>query len=519
MQRVAPMTSLLRILTGVSLIGGALAVGACGDDDSDGGSSTGGSASTTGGKAASGGAPSTGGVAPSGGKGGSTGGSAPTGGKAASGGSGGDAGGSDAGGSAGDGAGGNGEGGSGEGGSGEGGSAEGGGDTGGFAGVPSEPEGAPLLERPVTDGYDCELTRPLTLFDLDWDGGDVAAGPNPWLFWSAPDTEAVVGAALNDGALGAPHTVHDPAATNSTAPPSVARNGDRITLVWPQSDNTGAQRPMLAQVDADGDVVTEAHALSGSVESGTIAIAASGDGYGLVWTERETETSSSLKFVRLDADSNPVGTPKVLATEEWLYVVDLVGLDDGFGVVYGQSYGTNDTVRYLGFDADGDAYRDAVPFAYSDVTLARRGDRVLAAWTRATGDPFESVAVTLRVGWFDDRGNPVGATFDVQTPVLDQENVDPAWVELGDDLGLAWSRGSVIYICAGCIPDDHVEFVVLDGETLQPKSEVVSIENPETNGGLMSSRLSASGEDVTIVSSVTYHVSAEAASSVVSCSP
>src|SRR5688572_26167530 len=188
------MTSLLRLLTGLSLIGGALAVGACGDDDSDGGSSTGG-ATTTGGKAASGGAPSSGGVAPSGGKGGSmggstpTGGSAPTGGKAASGGSGGDAGGSD---------------------SGEGGDA--GSDTGGFAGVPSEPQGAPLLERPVEDGYDCELSQPLTLFDLDWNGGDVAGGAAPWLFWSAPDTEAVVGAALNGGALGTPHTVHDPAA-------------------------------------------------------------------------------------------------------------------------------------------------------------------------------------------------------------------------------------------------------------------------------------------------------------------
>jgi hypothetical protein len=33
----------------------------------------------------------------------------------------------------------------------------------------------------------------------------------------------------------------------------------------------------------------------------------------------------------------------------------------------------------------------------------------------------------------------------------------------------------------------------------------------------MASRLSASGDDVTVVSSVTYHTSAEGASSVVSC--
>ena len=44
------MTSILRILTSVSLLGGALAVGACGDDDSDdGSSSTGGAVNATGG--------------------------------------------------------------------------------------------------------------------------------------------------------------------------------------------------------------------------------------------------------------------------------------------------------------------------------------------------------------------------------------------------------------------------------------------------------------------------------------
>lgn len=499
------MTSFLRTLTGVSLLGGALAVGACGDDDSDGGSATGGSASTTGGKAATGGTPATGGVAPSGGKGGSTGGNATTGGSAqGGGGSGGDAGGSDRGGNAGDGAGGSGEGGA------------AGGDTGGFAGVPSEPEGAPLLERPVEGGSACELSQPLTFFDLDWNGADVAPGESPWVFWSAAETSTLIGAALNDGALGAPHTVHAPSGNGYVTPPSVARNGERITVAWAQvGDQT--TRVQLAQVDADGEVVTEAHALPGEAGAGTFAIAAAGDGYGVVWTEPSSETTSTLKFQRLDADTNPVGTPKVLAEDEWLYVVDLVGLDDGFGVAYGHGYGTNDTVRYLGFDDEGTAYRESVPFAYSDVALLARGDRVLAAWTRATGEPSESLAVTLRVGWFDNRGNPVGDTFDVQSPVFDQENVDPAWVELGDDLGLAWSRGSVIYICAGCIPDNHVEFLALDGETLQPKSEVVSIENSDTNGGLMSSRLSASSGDVTVVSSVTYHTSAEGASSIISC--
>jgi len=507
------MTSILRFLAGLSLVGGALSVGACGDDDSSGDASTGGSA--TGGKVA-GGAP-TGGAAPSGGTGGSTGGRAPTGGASTGGigGSGGDAGGvdsggSDSGGSAGDGVGG------------EGGDA--GGDTGGFAGVPSEPSGEPLLERPVNDGYACELSEPLVQLELPWAGAAFVGGDSPVLFWSEPESAKIVGASFADGELGTPYTIRD--TEGGVAPPSVARNGARITLAWPEFDYSGPETEyslMIAQVDANGAVLTAAHALPGTQgEPGSVEITAAGDGYGLVWREG-TATTNTLKFVRLDAEGAPLGTPKVLAEAQTIQLSDLLALEDGFAVAFGQWVNDAYGVYYLGLDAEGSPYRAPVPLGQWDAALTRRGDRVLAAWTHRSGDLSGDIdaryAVNLRLGWFDERGRPVGETYDLQAPELDRENVHPAWVDFGDDLGLAWSHGSVIYICAGCIPDNHVEFVVLDGETLEPKSEVVSIENALTNGGLMSSSLAASGNDVTVVTSITYHTSAEGASAAIACTP
>jgi hypothetical protein len=84
---------------------------------------------------------------------------------------------------------------------------------------------------------------------------------------------------------------------------------------------------------------------------------------------------------------------------------------------------------------------------------------------------------------------------------------------------LVWSRGGVIYVCGGCIPDDHLEFVVLDGRSLAKKSEVVTIENQETSGGLLRSQMVANESRLTVATNVTYHIAAEAGLATISCTP
>jgi hypothetical protein len=90
---------------------------------------------------------------------------------------------------------------------------------------------------------------------------------------------------------------------------------------------------------------------------------------------------------------------------------------------------------------------------------------------------------------------------------------------VGEDLGLVWSQGGVIYICAGCMPDNHLEFVVLDGEDLNPVSAVVRLENAEPMGGFILPQIASVGDSLLVTSTLQYHVSGEGAFGSITCTP
>jgi hypothetical protein len=126
----------------------------------------------------------------------------------------------------------------------------------------------------------------------------------------------------------------------------------------------------------------------------------------------------------------------------------------------------------------------------------------------------------LRIGWFDTGGRALGATYDLQAAVFERRNVDPAWLDLGDDVGLIWSEGSATPIlCDGCTPDNRLHFVVLDGETLSPKSAVLTLNNPGTAGGLTHPQIVSLGPELLVVADVEYHTSSEGMSATLQCEP
>jgi hypothetical protein len=501
---------------------------ACGDDSSDddatggrvgsGGQASGGSAGkgATGGRAASGGAPNAGA-----GSGGITSGGSATGGSAGSdaGSTSGGAGAGEAGGPGQGEAGAPGEGGNGGGDpGGEGGTGEGG--DGGFAGVPQEPEEEALLDRPPGDQYDCTVTRDLELLDLDWRQSTVLAGESPSLVYSKELPSELVWSTLGiDGELGVPNVVHA-AENNWLSYLTAARGADRTTIVWAESGTEPLTKLQLAQVDADGDVVTAAHPLVESTfEQSQPKLISAGDGYALLWSEQLDE-QATLKFARLDATGALVGTPKTLVQGTTIYAGTLLAAGSSFAATYSE-FTDKYRTHYLALDAEGEPHRAPVLLGSDFITnasLLSRGERVLAAWTVFSGG-FENqnISLNVRIGWFDRRGNPVGATYDLQKPVVHEENVEPSWVEFGDDLGLVWAKGGVIYVCAGCIPDNHLEFVVLDGESLSPISNVVRLDNSETNGGLRRPEVVVSGSDLLLIPSITYHVSAEGGTATLRC--
>ena len=125
----------------------------------------------------------------------------------------------------------------------------------------------------------------------------------------------------------------------------------------------------------------------------------------------------------------------------------------------------------------------------------------------------------MRPSRLDLDGERIAQELRVQTPKVNVECVQPRLLERDGDVGLLWSEGSVIYICAGCMPDNHLRFVMLDGQMLSPASDTLSLLNPASQGGLISPVGWWRGDDLSVVAAVGYHTSGEGASATIHCVP
>jgi hypothetical protein len=379
--------------------------------------------------------------------------------------------------------------------------------------------GTPLLDQPAQDVYTCNVTRSMTKL-----------GINPW---ASPvllpsDNGAYLGrlegqsisklvwsTMLADGTLGSPKTVHD-VGPDYLHGLTAAALDDRITLVWAASDDSHLS---VAQIDRMGSIVTPARVLiqSGMRETQPKLIA-SGTGYALAWVQSEG-TAAQVKFARLDATGALAGTPVVLAQAS-ANLSSLIALDEGFALAFSELASGKFRPRYAAFDAAGNLYRAVIDLGSDGNAggLLRRGDRVFAAWTENFGSYASAqVATTVRVGRLDLRGNLLDS-YPLQTPIWHQQNVSPHFIALGEDLGLMWSQGKIIYICAGCVPDNHIKFVILSGADFRRRSEVLDMAPPPaTDGGLLEPQAAGQLESLLLVSSITYHVSAEGGSANVVC--
>jgi hypothetical protein len=154
---------------------------------------------------------------------------------------------------------------------------------------------------------------------------------------------------------------------------------------------------------------------------------------------------------------------------------------------------------------------------FGGASILPRGDRALVAWSVAEGGfELSNRSAAIRVGWFAANGEPKGSSFALQAQVRDEENASPSWLDFGDDVGLFWSKGSIIYICAGCVPDHHLKFVVLDGESLTPKSALLDLPSPSAFG-LLHAKAVRREDEVLLTADVTHHVHAEGASATLAC--
>jgi hypothetical protein len=292
---------------------------------------------------------------------------------------------------------------------------------------------------------------------------------------------------------------------------------DRVMLAW--GEGNAPTQLWLAQVAVSGAIATAPHRLTTGTadERGVPRMAKTADGAALLYVQT-VDATARLLLAFVDGQGALLGLSKVVVEGSTNYQAnDLIVTPSGFGLVY-SSFDRQWTLHYQALDEQGNTTGEATTLAGGtlDGRLFARANSVLAAWTVNGEDENGKRHGIIRVARIDGSSG-AATTYDVQRPVIDQGNSGPRWVDMGADVGLMWGRGQIIYVCAGCYPDDALQFVVLDGSDFTPKSELLSVPSPVAPG-LTRAELVRYGDDILVVASITYHVSAEAASATIHCS-
>jgi hypothetical protein len=392
----------------------------------------------------------------------------------------------------------------------------------------------PILERPAELSRDCTITRPVALLGTErWFGGVLLAGEDGPLLLYGQQTpigqdpiavELFVSSIDLAGERGEPQELAS--ASGSISNLDVVTTSAGSSAVWLDWSLSGDSSYQLASFDRSGSLLAppvEIESISGMLKPAFIQPSATGT---LLLYGDQSGSDQTVKIATLDAAGQISGTPNTLfsASSGGVFPAGLHRTDDGYLAAYTHThFDNNDGGTYLvALDTAGVPAGDPLRLGSGSggIDFFDHGDEILIAWTEQQGGyETDDIAVTLRVGRFDAGGRRLGSDQSLQRPIEDRYNQAPHWVEFGDELGLLWSTGGVIYVCAGCVPDDELQFVLLDGTDFTPKSQLLTLANLTTEGGLTRAEAVRLDDDLLVVSNVQYHTSAESASASVRCVP
>jgi hypothetical protein len=405
--------------------------------------------------------------------------------------------------------------------------------TGGSAGTVADAGqdlGTPLLELPARLAYDCSVSRQVELLNISpWSGGvAIDGGQGPLLLRSESTnwndargmgTTTVVSSINVQGARGEPTNVTNfvPGWASCLTTTSVA---GVTTALWLQQDLNDQLSYWQAKLNSDGTVLAAPTQLQPSDISALVAcprLAPAPTGYALLFGYVQDQ---KLRLTLVDNAGVPTVDSKVLLTGA--HAEGFLRTSQGFLLAYSNQPLDGSQAETFLMTLDDTGTPTSEPWLLGSnagsVEFMVRGNEIWAAWVESQGSySDQTVASTIRIGRFDVNGNRVQSDLRLQRPVEDHAAVDPRWIDFGSDVGLLWSIGSVIYICAGCMPDNHLEFVVLDGTDLTPKSSLLTMSNRSTHGGLLDPSVVRVGDELLVVSSATYHTSAEGTSATIHC--
>lgn len=380
----------------------------------------------------------------------------------------------------------------------------------------------PLLDQPGPRVYECNVTRAAATLDFNLtEMATVMAlvGNETVTYLARVDyqQQAVLWSTIGlDGTFGPVTSVAE--LTGERVDWFLVSEGiDRFTLVWTETGTGKDNKLRLVQVTGAGVVVTTPRDLvTSSAGLGTVNIISNGTGYAVVWAEYAADGSQSrIMLAFLDANGAVIGAPEVLVESSNTLAVGTFEPKDS-GVLLGYSY------------LDGEWI---VQFKLLDIVLSPRetssdtssyqlvlGDEKLIARAEQSnvGDRRQA---TIHLSRVDSAENPIGQDYTLQAPVVDRLDSGPSLIRWEGDIGLIWSESNAIYHCAGCSSDGWLKFVILDGDSLMPISEVMTLTAPPSTegGGLMAPQMIRRDENLLVVSSIAYQVTSGLVSATIRC--
>jgi hypothetical protein len=394
-------------------------------------------------------------------------------------------------------------------------------------------DGPPILEQPPVLSHDCEVTAPLTeVAGSGWRTEALAVvDGSVWQVRSDSDALAL-STVTADGSLGTSIELDGEDWTYREAD-LVAADG-QLAATWIHTTPVGDVSIRFAVFAADGTTVVAPHDLdgiSGQWVQGPRVLPRAVGGWTVLYGDADAGGLGTLRLVHIDAAGEPIAAPvdAVAGGQNFgTFGPSVVTTAGGYALTYTDNLGPGPEVFFVSLDADG-APRSAprrlsraagdgwYSSGYSNALLAV-GDRFWAGWTESwQNDDFADPKgnTTVHIGVVDADG--VGPSYLLSAPVEGKSVSWPTFFAFEDRVGLVWTTGTMIFICAGCVYDYDVNLVLLDPETLAPASPVTTHLHGAT--GLFRPQPAVLGPQIVLAADIDRHAFTVPAVGATTCTP
>ena len=385
----------------------------------------------------------------------------------------------------------------------------------------------PILDRPPLLSHDCTEERPMAQGEGPTGAkleGLVAAGGS---FFSTHEADTLTLSPIDlSGDLGDSVALVSEAFSYRRS--LTLADGTDIVSLW--TSTGGSEQLVYARSNTALDLVDGPTVIADTASSSTSIAHAipTPDGLAILYGSL-VGSETELRFMTLGSDGQPTGEAVTIANLGEVYAASgSMALTEDGGVAITYVAGSIDSsVYFVVLDADGsprfaprrvsraagDGLRSGFG-AYPRNNIAAVGDSFWIAFTEEELDVEASEGhVIIRIAVVDAEGN--AELHALEESAQGVESRAPTFVAFGDRIGLAWTKGNLIWICGGCVSDHDLHFVLLDPATLVPASNVVT--QLHMTNGITAPLVAASGEDLLTSGNLDFHATTIAATGAMRC--